>query len=128
MFHQVLIHVIYCKRHISISRIRLFPNIGVIDNNMKQEQQKNRIALLAIFDSIRFCGQAGIALRRHGDEKESGNLWGITRLIGSKELSRSVRCSFWHTILKEITVRSVNFRHFPISIVLLKCHNINLQI
>ena len=54
-------------------------NIVLIDNNLRLEQQKNRIALRAIFDSIRFCGQAGIAFRGHGNEKDSGNL---ARLIG----------------------------------------------
>ena len=57
-------------------------NIVLIDNNLRLEQQKNRIPLHAIFDSIRFCGQAGIAFRGHRNEKDLGNLWGLARLIG----------------------------------------------
>ena len=47
-----------------------------------QEQKKNRLALTAIFDCVRYCGMQGIALRGHGDEKKSGNLWNLLWIIG----------------------------------------------
>ena len=51
-------------------------------NKTKKEQRKNRLTLTAIFDCVRHCGKQGIALRGHGNEKKSGNIWNLLWLLG----------------------------------------------
>ena len=53
-----------------------------LGNKTKEEQRKNRLTLTAIFDCVRHCGKQGIALRGHGNEKKSGNIWNLLWLLG----------------------------------------------
>ena len=54
----------------------------MLGNRTAEEQRKNRLALTAVFDCVRYCGKQGIALRGHGLEKKTGNLWNILWLLG----------------------------------------------
>lgn len=38
--------------------------------------------LTAIFDAIRYCGQTGVALCGHGEERDTGGLWNVLSPIG----------------------------------------------
>ena len=49
---------------------------------MTEEQARNRLALTAVFDCVRLSGKQGIALRGHGDEKKTENLWNLPWLVG----------------------------------------------
>ena len=54
----------------------------VLRKRTTEEQAKNRLALTAVFDCVRLSGKQGIALRRHVDEKKTGNLWNLLWLVG----------------------------------------------
>ena len=58
-------------------------NIQVIlRKRTTEEQAKNRLALTAVFDCVRLRGKQRIALRCHGDEKKTGNIWNLLWLVG----------------------------------------------
>ena len=58
-------------------------NIQVIlRKRTTEEQAKNRLALTAVIDCVRLSGKQGIALRGHGDEKKTRNLWNLLWLVG----------------------------------------------
>ena len=48
---------------------------------MTEEQAKNCLAFTRIFDCVRLSGKQGIALRGHGDERKTGNLWNLLWLV-----------------------------------------------
>ena len=54
----------------------------ILRKRTTKEQAKTRLALTAAFDCVRLSGKQGIALRGHGDEKKTGNLWNLLWLVG----------------------------------------------
>ena len=56
-------------------------NKSKVDNTRRDEITINRTGLRAVIDSVITCGTQGIALRGHGDEKETGNVWNMVHLI-----------------------------------------------
>ncbi|XP_078487380.1 zinc finger MYM-type protein 1-like [Ciona intestinalis] len=55
---------------------------ALVNTNLDETYKNNRLALTAIFDAVRHQGVTGQALRGHGDEKETGNLWSLLYLLG----------------------------------------------
>lgn len=72
----------------------------MVNDNVKKEFSVNRTALKAVFESVRFCGQQGIALRGHRDEEHTANFHNLMNLIGkfdsnvSQYLSSSEKFKF----------------------------------
>ncbi|XP_078494173.1 zinc finger MYM-type protein 1-like [Ciona intestinalis] len=56
-------------------------NISRIDRRVEQFQKSNRVAMSAIIDALRYLGECCSAIRGHGDEKQSSNLWRLIRLL-----------------------------------------------
>ena len=52
-----------------------------VDRIKLDEIERNRTGLRAIFDCLMTCATQGLALRGHGDEKETSNIWYLTSLV-----------------------------------------------
>ena len=57
-------------------------NVDVkLRQNRSEEIRRNRVGLSVTFDSLMTCATQGIALRGHGYERKTGNLWNLVYLV-----------------------------------------------